>query len=208
MEALRILVMADDPLVRTGLATLLAGQPDCRVVGQTTSHADLSAELAVARPDVVVWDWGWGPGAALGDLATWRADDPPVVVLLAAVEDAMDAWAAGARGLLPRDVSAERLVTALRAVADGWVVLDPEMAAHLLPAGHLPAAPLAEELTPREMEVLQLLAEGLPNKLIAQQLDISEHTVKFHVNAILRKLGVHSRTEAVVRATRLGLIIL
>jgi DNA-binding NarL/FixJ family response regulator len=80
--------------------------------------------------------------------------------------------------------------------------------ANELPRSERPAEAPAEALTPRELEVLQLLAEGLPNKTIARQLSISEHTVKFHLNAIMSKLGAQSRTEAVVRATRLGLIIL
>ena len=88
------------------------------------------------------------------------------------------------------------------------VVLDPNLAAAVLPEiGRMPGRPM-EELTPRELEVLRLLAEGLPNKTIAHRLDISEHTVKFHVNSILSKLGAHSRTEAVINATRLGLILL
>jgi DNA-binding NarL/FixJ family response regulator len=94
------------------------------------------------------------------------------------------------------------------AAAQGLVVIDPQTAVSLLPsAEHSLAQPLGE-LTPREVEVLQLLSEGLPNKAIASQLGISEHTVKFHVNAIMGKLGAQSRTDAVIRATRSGLIIL
>ncbi|HKZ50710.1 MAG TPA: response regulator transcription factor, partial [Dehalococcoidia bacterium] len=121
---------------------------------------------------------------------------------------AAEAWASGAQGLLLRDVDAAILLTALRAVSQGLVVLASELAAAVPPARARGAMPLAEELTPRELEVLQLLAEGLPNKSIAQRLGISEHTVKFHVNAILGKLGAQSRTEAVILATRLGLVLL
>jgi DNA-binding NarL/FixJ family response regulator len=88
------------------------------------------------------------------------------------------------------------------------IALDPALADVVQPSRDLLPQPPAEELTPRELEVLQLLAEGLSNKAIAYRLDISEHTVKFHVNAILGKLSAQSRTEAVVQATRLGLIIL
>ena len=113
-------------------------------------------------------------------------------------------------GLLLRDIEPEALLATVQAVARGLVVLDPELAAELLPEADEPGAvaPPAEALTPRELEVLQLLAEGLANKAIARRLDISDHTVKFHVNAIMGKLNAQSRTEAVVRATRLGLIIL
>jgi two-component system nitrate/nitrite response regulator NarL len=96
----------------------------------------------------------------------------------------------------------------LRAAAGGLIVLDPALAGAVLSARETSPDRLVEELTPRELEVLQLLAEGLPNKAIGLRLEISEHTVKFHVNAILGKLGAQSRTEAVVRASRLGLIIL
>jgi DNA-binding NarL/FixJ family response regulator len=105
-------------------------------------------------------------------------------------------------------VSGERLLAAIEAVYWGLIAVEPELMALLAPAGVLPELPLAEELTPRELEVLRLLAEGLSNKAIAQQLDISDHTVKFHVNAIMKKLGAQSRTAAVVQATRLGLIVL
>jgi DNA-binding NarL/FixJ family response regulator len=93
-------------------------------------------------------------------------------------------------------------------VAQGLLIVDPVLAPALLPLREREIEPLPEALTPREVEVLQLLADGRPNKTIALQLGISEHTVKFHVNSILNKLDVQSRTEAVVRATRLGLVIL
>jgi DNA-binding NarL/FixJ family response regulator len=110
--------------------------------------------------------------------------------------------------LLLRDASVEKLVAALNSAAQGLVTLDPVFIDALLPPAQPAPTPPVETLTPRELEVLQHLAEGLPNKAIARRLDISEHTVKFHVNAIMSKLGVQSRTEAVVRATQLGLILL
>jgi DNA-binding NarL/FixJ family response regulator len=102
----------------------------------------------------------------------------------------------------------DKLLTAARAVANGLVVVEPKLASALLPAMDSDQFTPDEPLTPREMEVLQRLAEGLTNKAIAQELGISEHTIKFHVNAIMGKLHAQSRTEAVVRATRLGLILL
>lgn len=208
VDDVRVLVVAGDPLARAGLAALLAEHPECVVAGQTSDGADLDAAVEAHRPDVIVWDLGWEPASALERLADFEPEAPPVVALLPAEAPAGDAWTAGARGLLLRDAGADVLVSALVAVARGLVALDPELAAALVPAVHLPETPLAEELTPRESEVLQLLAEGLSNKAIAHRLDVTEHTVKFHVNAILGKLGAQSRTEAVVRATRLGLIIL
>jgi DNA-binding NarL/FixJ family response regulator len=110
--------------------------------------------------------------------------------------------------LLFRDVAPAPLLAALRAVARGLTVFDPALAA--LRATPRASAPTStpEGLTPREREVLTLLAEGLSNKAIADRLDISEHTAKFHVNAVLAKLGVQRRTEAVVRAARMGLVTL
>jgi DNA-binding NarL/FixJ family response regulator len=102
----------------------------------------------------------------------------------------------------------DKLVAAAQAVANGLVVVEPKLTVSLLPATESDDFIPDEQLTPREMEVLQRLAEGLTNKAIAQELGISEHTVKFHVNAIMGKLQAQSRTEAVVRATRLGLILL
>jgi two-component system nitrate/nitrite response regulator NarL len=208
VDDLRVLIVADDPLARIGLVTLLADRPGCTVVGQMAEDADLLAELDVYRPDVVVWDLGWHPTPVVERLADLTDVGLPVVVLLADEADAADAQAAGARGLLLRHTDADGLLAALTAVGQGLIALDPSLAAALLPTGDRAPGPLVEELTPRELEVLQLLAEGLPNKAVAHRLGISEHTVKFHVNAILSKLGAQSRTDAVVRATRLGLIIL
>ena len=107
--------------------------------------------------------------------------------------------------MLARDVGAAGLQAALTAVAQGMLVLDPELTPV---APHAPPGDAVEALTRRELEVLRLLAEGSPNKAIAYRLDISEHTVKFHVNSIFTKLQAQSRTEAVAIATRLGLILL
>jgi DNA-binding NarL/FixJ family response regulator len=159
----------------------------------------------VYRPDVVLWDLGWDADELPPDFAE---ADYPVLALLPHDGVAADAWAAGARGLLLREAGGETLETALQAVTQGLLVLDPLLAETLRPPVPPDERPPAAELTPREQEVLQLLAEGLTNRAIAQALSISEHTVKFHVNAIMTKLNAQSRTEAVVRATRLGLILL
>ncbi len=211
---LRVLIIADDPLVRAGLAGLVAGEAGCLVVGRVASTDDLPSAVETYRPDVVLWDLGWNPGPALEELA----EVVPLVLLLADEAHAAAVWSAGARGLLRRDVEPARLVAGLAAAIQGLGVVDPSFIAALAPAAPGDEAAsraesrggfaLVEELTPRELEVLRLMAEGLPNKAIALRLGISEHTVKFHVNAILGKLGAASRTEAVVHATRLGLILL
>jgi two-component system nitrate/nitrite response regulator NarL len=209
---LRVLVVADDPLARAGLAVLLSEQPDCMVVGQVSGQGDLPAQAAVYRPDVVLWDLGWERTpdlvASLEQMGELAEDGLPVVALLPDEAQAPEARASGVRGLLLRDASAETLQAALQAARQGLVVLDPSLALSPFPVIEPGLEFLVEELTPRETEVLQLLADGLTNKAIAQRLGISDHTVKFHVNAILGKLGAQSRTEAVVRATRLGLLLL
>jgi DNA-binding NarL/FixJ family response regulator len=219
MEPVRILIVGDDPLARAGLAALLGDQSGCAVVGQSAREADLSAALSAYRPEVVVWDLGWDPTqepapvreADLERLAGLGEAAVPVLALLRDESHAADAWTAGVRGLLLREADGETIAAALQAVIHGLAVLHPAMAGPLLASGiqaHAPDQPLIEELTPRELMVLELLAEGLPNKSIAARLGISEHTVKFHVNSILGKLGAQSRTDAVMRATRLGLILL
>jgi DNA-binding NarL/FixJ family response regulator len=216
MEPVRTLIVAGDPLARAALAALLEDMLECSVIGQVAGIPDLPGNVAIYRPDVILWDLGWDPtsvsqaleGVDTEDLDIRRDDGPVILALVPDRIHAPDAWASGIRGLLSRDAGAEILVSALQAVAQGMVVLDPELADSVLPTIDDPTGTLVEELTPREIEVLQLLAEGLSNKAIAHRLDISEHTVKFHVNAILGKLGAQSRTEAVVRATRLGLILL
>ncbi len=208
VNEIRVLIVGDDPLARAGLATLLSSQPGLGVTGQVASNSDLQDALGVYRPDVVLWDMGVSPAVGLERLTGFREAGCPVVALLPDESIAPDIWSAGARGALMRDASAEKLMAALSSAAEGLAVFDPALASALLPSRAVPQAPLTEELTPREREVLQLLAEGQPNKEIARRLGISEHTVKFHVNAILGKLNVQSRTEAVVRATRLGLVLL
>ncbi len=202
---LHVLVVADDPLARAGLVALLARQADYAVADVAASDDDLAAALHTFRPDVVLWDLGLAADPVT-DLAFFDEHDLPVVALLPDDALAADAWHAGARALLLRETSAPALATALVAARHGLVVLDPALAEAVLRLAE--AVPSAEDLTPREAEVLALLAEGLPNKLIADRLAISEHTVKFHVGALLSKLGAHSRTEAVIRAARQGLLFL
>lgn len=212
MGDLRVLVISANPLARMGLVALLGNIEGCDVVGQT--GADVAETLAQTAPDVLLWDLGWDVGGALDDLRSLSQGDaiPPVVVLLSATEETEVAGilAAGAVGLLSQGIQAEQLYAALWAAREGLTVLDSAFTASLAPLPQILATeggPI-EALTPRENEVLQLLAGGLANKTIAARLGVSEHTIKFHVNAIMTKLGAQSRTEAVVKATRQGLIIL
>ena len=202
---LRALIIAGDPLARAGLSALLADQ--VTVVG---ALEDLTPEATASyAPTAILWDLGYTPAVAIERIADVRDLRLAIVALLPDEASAADAWSAGARGLMLRRAGAESLASALVAVTRGLIVIDPALSALLLSTpDRARLEPPVDALTSRELQVLQLLAEGLPNKAIAGRLKISEHTVKFHVNAILSKLGVQSRTEAVVRASRLGLIMI
>ncbi len=205
-DPLRLIVLADDPLARAGLAVLLAGLPGCRVVYQ--GHSELLADATdgeVEPADAIVWDVGWDAGREREERLGLAL---PVLALAADAESAAAAWALGCLSVISRAADEEQLLAAVQATAAGLRVLSPALAGALLRGDAAEAQPAAIDLTPRESQVLALLAEGLTNKAIAYRLSISDHTVKFHVNAILGKLNAQSRTDAVVRATRLGLISL
>ena len=213
VEGVRVLVVSDDPLARAGLAALLTDRLGCTVAGQVPSDSRLPEALAAFSYDVLVWDLGWDSPATLERLAELRGaelqpdgDATRVVALIADEWDAAEAIEAGATGVLFRDVGPEALAVALLAAQQGLVVLPRELVKSAQVTGvHMPQS-ASVDLTPRELDVLRQMAEGLSNKAIAHRLGISEHTVKFHVNAILGKLGAQSRTEAVIHAMRTGLV--
>ena len=207
LDDLRVLLIGGDPLARGGIAAVLGGE-GVAVVAEVGLEDDWEGRLEDDRPDVILLDLGLDPRAALEVLAEIDSTPVPIVALLADSDATGEARAAGARGLIARDAEPAILATALRGAARGLVVLDPSFADSWLAATALDPESLVEPLTARELEVLQLLAQGLTNKTIAARLGISDHTAKFHVNAILGKLGAGSRTEAVVRAARLGLVVL
>jgi len=192
---IRVLIVGGDPLAREGLVSRLASEPGVKVIGESE------------RPDVILWDLGPGDAEPSALQPGWNPD-LPLLGAVAGEADAAGALAAGARGVLLRDAPPMRIASALRSIACGLIVIDEALAGNLLRLTDPASAPDADLLTPRELETLQLLALGLPNREIAERLFISERTVKFHVNAILSKLGARSRTEAVVRAARHGLVAL
>lgn len=208
----RVLVIADNLLTRLGLTALLDPYDSIDVVGQVAGDDDLIADLDIYRPDVAVIDLGYEPSALLTQITSLTEAELPLVALLPDADSAKIVTPAlgdsTAYGLLLRDSEGELVTGALTAVMEGLVVLDPLLSGALITTGGDLLELPAENLTPRESEVLQLLAQGLTNKAIAVSLGISPNTVKFHINAILSKLDAQSRTEAVVRATRLGWIIL
>lgn len=208
---MRVLVVADNVLARTGLTALLAIQHDIEIVGQVAGTESIGDDLDIYRPEVVAFDLGYDPAASAALLPL--LGDMPIVALLPTPEDALTVVAhllpETPYGLMLRDSNPAALARALHAVYGGLIVFDPPIAPALIVISDaISIDDPAEKLTPREYEVLQLMAEGLPNKLIAQRLQISPNTVKFHINAILSKLEVQSRTEAVIRATRLGWVML
>ena len=212
---IRVFIVAASPLIRAGLQSALA---DARfeIAGAAADFDSVSGQLIEAEPEAVLIQT---VADAQEDLLTAIEDsevcrDFAVVVLS---EQAKPEWhakaiRAGVRAFLPQDVTPEQLRGALEAVVAGLVVLHPTELESVLPAApnssSAPVQELLEPLTPREREVLQLLAAGLVNKEIATRLSISEHTVKFHVASILGKLGVSTRTEAVFAGIRRGLVLL
>jgi len=195
-------VIADSAVVRRGLTEILDATSELRVVASASGEDARS--FAGERVDVVVADV---PDQVPVEVAL--APAPPGVPVLALVgrrEQARDAVRFGARGAVRRDATGERLSVASLAVASGLRAFDDESFAALLEA---PVAPSdADVLTPREREVLELVASGRSNRSIAEALGISDHTVKFHVSALLEKLGADTRADAVARALRRGLLTL
>ncbi len=208
----RVVIAAASPAVRVGLAALLAGHPGFTLLEAVARPAGLADLADTVEADVVLL--ALEPGEPLPlplALVPDRLGRAPAVVVLG--DDPAEGWAqrvlrSGARGALARTATGEQIAAAVAAAAAGLVVLPAEPAGSGAPRPvHRPTSP-APALTPREIEVLGMLAEGLGNKVIAARLGISDHTVKTHVAAIFAKLGVSTRAEAVVSAARLGLIML
>jgi DNA-binding NarL/FixJ family response regulator len=212
-RVIRVLIVAAYTSVRAGLQVLLADAEDCAIQGEARGSAELERLLPELRPDVVLLDDNEDDRARLLDVMSggetglvMLGDSRGVFRLLA--NASLPGWA-----YLLREADGPEIQAAVRAVDAGLVVLDRSMAPLLSRAGPSAAEGQCdvlpdEALTPREREVMQLMAEGLPNKLIASRLSISLHTVKFHVASILAKLGAASRTEAVTLGARRGYVTL
>ncbi|MFE9421395.1 response regulator [Kitasatospora sp. NPDC006697] len=210
---IRVLLVDDHPVVRRGLRALVDDMPELTAVGEAGDGAEalrLLAELeqrGEARPDVVLMDLQM-TGGMHGVEATRRITalpDPPAVLILTTYStdaDILTAVEAGATGYLLKDAPPELLVAAVQSAARGETVLAPPVAARLL--GRVRAG--RPSLSPREAEILQLLAEGLPNRQISKRLFISEATVKTHLVHIYEKLKVDSRTAAIAAGLANGLI--
>jgi len=212
---IRVLIAASSEIMRTGLEALLATYPGLVTVGRWHEIASLAPQVEAQQPDIVLAEIESPDDDTLATLeALVDGLHAPAFVIL--TDDPYGVWAAellrtGVQAILPRQAHASEIVTAIEAAAAGLVVLQRDTIESLLPL--LSSAPRAlpdsshQALTPREIEVLSMLAEGFGNKTIAWRLGISEHTVKFHLSSIFSKLNASSRTEAVTLGIRQGLIM-
>jgi DNA-binding NarL/FixJ family response regulator len=226
-EEIGIVVADDHEVVRAGFAALLDTQPDFTVLGTASDGAGAVLACRELKPDVVLMDVRM-PGTdgieATRQLVAGAGHVPRVLILTTFDLDeyVFDALRAGASGFLLKDATAERLFEAVRVVAAGEALLAPAVTRRLISeftrirpgakaaggAGPASAGPAAfASLTPRETEVLRLVAEGLSNPEIAARLVVTEETVKTHVSRILAKLGLRDRTQAVVAAYESGLVV-
>ena len=213
---MRVLVAADSAVTRAGLESVITQRPPLSVAG-SVSTGNLIEQIRELQPDVVLLAWRRGLEESLD---SWIESGPAFVLLTEDADQppARAGFHSGLRAILPLQASAREIAVAIEAAAEGLVVLHldamhPDAVNSRQAAGpgtrsaEAPDAPDAL-LTPREIEVLRLLAEGFANKNIAWKLKISEHTVKFHIASIFTKLNVSSRAEAVAIGIRQGLILL
>lgn len=204
MPAIRVLAVDDHPLLREGVAAVIEGQPDMELVAEATSGLEAIEKYREHRPDVVLMDVRMPDMDGIAALGAIRAEFPQarVIVLTTYPGDvqAQRAIKAGAKGYLLKGMLRLELVQAIREVAAGGRRIPSEVASAL--AEHFNG----ETLTPREVEVLRLVATGSSNKRVSAQLELSEETVKAHMRSILAKLSANDRTHAVTIAIKRGFI--
>jgi DNA-binding NarL/FixJ family response regulator len=218
VSAVRIIVADDHHVVRTGFAALLDTQPDFTVVGTACDGTEAVQVCRELSPDVALMDVRMPVMDGIEATRQLAGPGGPRILILTTFDldhYVYDALCAGASGFLLKDVTAERLFDAVRVIAAGEALLAPAVTRRLIseftrlrpkPEGTQPAAALTS-LTPRETQVLRLVAEGLSNTEIAARLVVTEETVKTHVSRMLSKLGLRDRTQAVVTAYETGLVV-
>lgn len=209
-EPIHILIVDDHPVVRDGLAAILGTQPDFVVVGEAGDGRTAVQKAQELTPDVILLDLEMPGMDGVETLRQLKAHHVRARVIVFTAFDSderiVTAVQAGAQGYLLKGAPRQELFHAVRVVHSGGSLLQPIVASKLLQRVNQEPEPPLEPLTARELEVLQALAAGLQNKEIAAKLVISERTVKFHVSAILGKLGAGNRTEAVALAAQRGLV--
>jgi DNA-binding NarL/FixJ family response regulator len=206
---IRLVIVDDHPVVRDGLRGMLESQPDFEVVGEASNGEEAVQLASSLSPEVMLMDLRMPVMDGVTALREIKASNPAVQVLVLTTYDSdadiLLAIEAGAMGYLLKDTSREDMYAAIRATARGESVLSPGVASRLI--GQM-RAPAEEKLSSREVEVLQLVAEGASNREIASSLHISQATVKSHLIHIFDKLGVSDRTAAVTVALRRGILSL
>jgi two-component system, NarL family, response regulator YdfI len=205
---IRVLIVATAAVVRAGLSAALAASESIVVVGVANDLELLAEEVDRCQPDVILLDLGDSPqNSSWEKLWVFREKFPSIPIALYDWDgDIATALAAGVTGILPDTSTEAELCAAIMAIGSGWLVIHP-LAMDLVTPEKVVAKPV-QILTAREIEVLIQIGAGLANKAIAQNLHISEHTVKFHLSSIFQKLDVATRTEAVTAGIRMGLILL
>jgi DNA-binding NarL/FixJ family response regulator len=212
---IRIVLVEDQTIVRQGIKTLLETVGDIEVAGEAADGLEALEVIGRLRPEVVVMDIRMPRLSGIEALRRLRADHgggaPPVILLTTFDEDPvfLEGVAAGASGFLLKDVSVERLAEAIRRVATGKTLLRPALTERIVRVvqergNHFDAIEEPETLTPRETDVLRLIAAGYSNREIGEQLAMSEGSVKNHTSNVLSKLGARDRTRAVLRAIEIG----
>jgi DNA-binding NarL/FixJ family response regulator len=221
-SVIRVVVVDDQPLVRAGLALLVGTEEDIAIVAEAADGQDAVIQARDQRPDVILMDVRM-PGTdgveatrAVIDQGLTAQNGQSIGVIILTTYDIDEAvyaaLRAGASGFLLKDAAPTEIVAAIRAVATGKAWLDPTVTRRLInefttrPEQHIPTPTQMSQLTPREREVLTLLAQGLSNTEVARQLIISEATVKTHLARVMMKLGVRQKTQAVIAAYQTGLI--
>jgi DNA-binding NarL/FixJ family response regulator len=212
---IRVAIADDQTLVRQGIRSLLGLANDIEVVGEAADGEETLALLDRVAADVILLDIRMPKLDGIGVLAALssRSDAPPCIVLTTFDDDelVLRAVAGGARGFLLKDVTLERLTSAIRTVADGGSVINPAVTERVLRGierfgAGFDSLPNPDALTKREIEIVAMMAAGYSNREIASACFVAEGTVKNHISNILSKLGVRDRTRAVLRALHLGLI--
>ncbi len=212
MEQIKILIADDHPVVREGLFAMLSRQPDFKVIGEAKDGVEVVEMARRLEPDVVLMDLRMPGIDGVEAMRQIRSTNPDIkfIILTTYSDDEyiFSGIEAGARAYLLKDAPREELFKAIRAVHKGESLIQPVVASRLIDrfAELSRKAPSGEQLTERELEILQLMAKGAANKEISAQLSISESTVKTHISNIFQKLGVNDRTEAVTEALRRGII--